>query len=159
MNKLMISALVGSLFALAACGSKGSDGNPSYGTFSDSSMTGKIGGKDWAFKSGKASPFTHGQLWIELWETNVADPCAFGAMGSDRKVFTSIDPKVGLVNLDNNNNITLFDNSTGENDNHVVMKGGYEITEITDDHVTGRIVGDDGADYSVNGTFTVPRCK
>lgn len=161
MMKSGIGFALAGLVLLGACGgsSRGTGGGGGqYAVFADAMLSGKISGQAWTFVSGQARPSYKGDNYIsiELWDVKSDTPCGF-TMGSDRSVIGSLKKSVGLVELSPTENFTLFD-SDG-NKNTVITEGAYEITEITADHVAGRLRGSFKDDNNgVNGTFVVPMC-
>ena len=143
---------------------------PALPEYSDSELTAKLGGTDWAPKFVIAKKFDAAdeRYIFHFYTSNPAgsfDACPFfEAMAEDMKQVSFTAPaKVGeyVLGLDAKGVIqtmTFVWEKDGDLKNAVTDDGKMKIDSVDGDTVTGRIVGQ-MEDSSINGKFTAILCK
>tara|TARA_B100000508_G_scaffold141097_1_gene146921 strand:+ start:1829 stop:2335 length:507 start_codon:yes stop_codon:yes gene_type:complete len=142
--------------------------------FKDQELQGKIGGKEWVSKNGKASltqrdsTTTWSFQFSDLRDENA--PCSFSSYDIGKVMFSTknIDPGVKKLkmsfNLSKAQTITMvYDQDSAKGPmNKIALEGAFEITEfdtVNKNIIKGRmdIYSDD--DNFVNGNFEATFCK
>ena len=170
MNKIL-NIIIISIFSLTiiSCSSSSDDDTtttassttmPDYET---TTLSGKIVGTSWAFKTGRAKVPTSstGSYSVSMINDNLSNACSstYTGTSSNPKVsFSRETLTVGETELafKSYGTVTFYDGST----NYIVTKGKISIDTHTTTAVTGKmyaIFGTD-TDREINGTFTLSRC-
>ena len=135
---------------------------PDYAT---TTLSGKITGTDWTFKTGrvKVPTSSSGSYWYYMTNDNLSNACSstYTGTSSNPIVFYSRDaaPTVGETELGwgtGQGTVTFYAGGT----NYGISKGKISIDTVTTTAVTGKmyaIFGSD-TDLEINGTFTLSRC-
>ena len=135
---------------------------PDYAT---TTLSGKITGTDWTFKTGRVKvPYTStGSYSVSMTNDNLSNACSstYTGTSSNPIVFYSRDaaPTVGETELGwgtGQGTVTFYAGGT----NYGISKGKISIDTVTTTAVTGKmyaIFGSD-TDLEINGTFTLSRC-
>ena len=163
--------LISSIMVLISCAKKSSNDDttttassttmPDYET---TTLSGKIVGTSWAFKTGRAKVPTSstGSYSVSMINDNLSNACssAYTGTSSNPKVMFSRDNlTVGETELGwgtGQGTVTFYDGSV----NYGVSTGKISIDTHTTTAVTGKmyaIFGTD-TDQEINGTFTLSRC-
>ena len=136
---------------------------PDYAT---TTLSGKITGTDWTFKTGrvKVPTSSSGSYWYYMTNDNLSNACSSSYTGtsSNPKVTYSRDaaPEAGEHEFSftsgNVKTVTFYDGTT----NYIVAKGKITIDTVTTTAVTGKMYAISGSDtdHEINGTFTLSRC-
>ena len=133
------------LFALMSCSSDDSNSNK----ISNQTLQGKVFGEDFTAVGGKA--FTSGDN-ISVNITNEVVGCDETIIDYDLYISTYVTPKVGVYESIN----VVF-----QKDGEIPLNffgGTVEVTALTDDEITVKILADSSSDKMIEGTFTVPVC-
>ena len=135
---------------------------PDYAT---TTLSGKITGTDWTFKTGrvKVPTSSSGSYWYYMTNDNLSNACSstYTGTSSNPIVFYSRDaaPTVGETELGwgtGQGTVTFYAGGT----NYGISKGKISIDTVTTTAVTGKmyaIFGSD-TDLEINGTFSLSRC-
>lgn len=147
---LLLIALV------SACSS--SDNKKKEVTFDTTTLSGKIGNKNWTFVTGRATPSLtdSSKSSVTLISESNESPCSAFILSSSDSVLVMFSTKneVAQLTFDNNTNATLYDGKT----NQISIDGGIAIDEITTSKIKGRLNANVDSENYVNGTFEIPRC-
>jgi len=128
-------------------------------SFKQQTLSGKYGGKDWSFKSGKVTknPLDTSVFVVELADVEKGDPCG---ITEGANVITTTCPQVigehefGMLKL-------RFANFTSAGSNLMATDGIIEIISIdwAKKELKGRMIAKYDDSNSVNGDFTAKICN
>lgn len=163
-----LTTLTLSLFILASCGDDEKMKEDETPSCTEANASGNIDGKPFNFQAGNAFDNSDGSVDIRLYsdEMVISDICTFNPSFGDNSVNIFGDlpsATIGRIELflepdwSDGYTLTLFDE---EDFNNIIATEGFiEITEVTDETISGILDVDAGGGDSVCGSFTLTRCQ
>jgi hypothetical protein len=143
---------------LAACGCS-SDGEDETFDIASGTLSGKIGGADFALVAAETDSFLSDEsgIWADLYAEPITNACQAGPAGNKNHLILSLPNQPGDYRMSLSLNAT-FVVEGAQTDNLIATRGRLVIDEVTATHVRGGVHVLYDAANEVSGKFQVAVC-